>query len=171
MELVLLFLRTCSCLMLHYIKITNLVLYDLDWLFELKTHWVAEESERLICEIYTKKKFHKIYVVQWLLTNILSKTKKSYCCLEIFSFLAMVNWIQCCSNFSLLNLMLHFVLPSSFSLFSIFQLSSTVFAFSGLNTVGSSLTFLVLFFLLCYFNIIFFIHGTVPIHCKQCIWC
>jgi len=36
--------------------------------------------------------------------------------------------------------MLHFVLPS-FSLFSIFQLSSTVFAFSGLNTVGSSLTF------------------------------
>jgi len=50
--------------------------------------------------------------------------------------------------------MLHFVLPS-FSLFSIFQLSKTVFAFSGLNTVGSSLTFSVLFLLLCYFNIIF----------------
>ena len=50
--------------------------------------------------------------------------------------------------------MLHFVLPS-FSLFSIFQLSSTVFAFSGLNTVGSSLTFGVLFLLLCYFNILF----------------
>jgi len=50
--------------------------------------------------------------------------------------------------------MLHFVLPS-FSLFSIFQLSSTVFAFLGLNTVGSSLTFSVLFLLLCYFNILF----------------
>jgi len=55
-------LRTC---MLHYIKIPNLVLYDLDWLFKLKTHWVAEESERLICEIYTKTKFYKIYVVQY----------------------------------------------------------------------------------------------------------
>jgi len=52
-------------LMLHHIKIPNLVLYDLDWLVKLKTHWVAEESERLICEIYgTKTKFHKIYVVQ-----------------------------------------------------------------------------------------------------------
>jgi len=50
--------------------------------------------------------------------------------------------------------MLHVVLPSSFSLFSIFQLSSTVFAFSGLNTIGSSLTFSVLFLLL-YFNIPF----------------
>jgi len=50
--------------------------------------------------------------------------------------------------------MLYFVLPS-FSLFSIFQLSSTVFAFSGLNTVGSSLTFNVLFLSLCYFNILF----------------
>ena len=55
--------------------------------------------------------------------------------------------------------MLHFVLSSSFSLFSIFQLSSTAFAFSGLNTVaysvGSSLTFSVLFLLLCYFNNLF----------------
>jgi len=50
--------------------------------------------------------------------------------------------------------MLYFVLPS-FSLFSIFQLSSTVFAFLGLNTVGSCLTFNDLFLLLCYFNIIF----------------
>jgi len=50
--------------------------------------------------------------------------------------------------------MLHFVLPS-FSLFSIFQLSSTVFAFSGLNIVGSSLPFSVMFLLLRYFNIIF----------------
>jgi len=50
--------------------------------------------------------------------------------------------------------MLHFALPS-FSLFSIFQHSSTVFAFLGLNTVGSSLTFTVLFLLLCYFNIAF----------------
>ena len=51
--------------------------------------------------------------------------------------------------------MLHFVLPS-FSFFSMFQLSSTVFAFLGLNTVGSSLTFSVLFLLLCYFNILFY---------------
>jgi len=50
--------------------------------------------------------------------------------------------------------MLHFVLPS-FSLFSIFQLSSTVFAFSSLNTVSSSLTFSALFLLLCYFIITF----------------
>jgi len=51
--------------------------------------------------------------------------------------------------------MLLFVLPSSFSLFTIFQLSSTVFTFSGLNTVGSSLTFSVVFLLFCYFNILF----------------
>jgi len=56
--------------------------------------------------------------------------------------------------------MLHFVLvPLQFTLFSIFQLSSTVFAFLGLNTVaygvGSSLTFSVLFLLLCYYNILF----------------
>jgi len=50
--------------------------------------------------------------------------------------------------------MLHFVLPF-FSLFTIFQFSSTVFAVTGLNTVGSSLTFSVLFLLLSYFNIIF----------------
>ena len=49
--------------MLHYIKIPNLFFYELDWLFKLKTHWVAEESERLICEIYTTK-FHKIYVAR-----------------------------------------------------------------------------------------------------------
>jgi len=81
--------------------------------------------------------------------------KKVIAVLEIFSFLAMVNWIQCCTNFNLLNLMLHFVLPS-FSFFSMFQLSSTVFAFLGLNTVGSSLAFSVLFLLLCYFNILFY---------------
>jgi len=50
--------------------------------------------------------------------------------------------------------MLHFALPS-FSLFSIFQLSSTVFAFLGLSTVGSSLTFSVLFLWLYYFSILF----------------
>ena len=105
------FSRTCSYLMLHYIKIPNLVLYDLGWLFTLKTHWVAEESERLICELYTKTKFHKIYVVQQLLTNILSMTKTITAVLEILSILAMFNWIQCCTNFNLLNLMLHFVLP------------------------------------------------------------
>jgi len=63
----------------------------------------------------------------------------------------MVNWIQCCTNFNLLNLMLHFVLPSSSSLFTIFQLSSTAFGFFGLSTIGSSLTFSVLFLLFCYF--------------------
>jgi len=46
--------------------------------------------------------------------------------------------------------MLHFVLPY-FVLLSIFQLSNTVFAFSGLNTVGSSLTLSVLFLLLLLF--------------------
>ena len=50
--------------MLHYIKIPNFILYDLDRLFKLKTHWVAEESERLIREIYTKTTFYKIDVVQ-----------------------------------------------------------------------------------------------------------
>ena len=83
------------------------------------------------------------------------KDQKSYCCFGNIFNLAVVNWIQCCTNFNLLNLMLHFVLPSSFSLFTIFKLSSTVFAFSGLNTVASSLTFSVLFLLLCYFNILF----------------
>ena len=70
------FLRTCSYLILHYIKIPNLVLYDLDWLFKLKTHWVAEESERLICEICTKTKFYKIYVVTVNKHTI--KDQKSY---------------------------------------------------------------------------------------------
>jgi len=51
--------------------------------------------------------------------------------------------------------MLHFVLPSSFSLFTIFQISSTVFPFFSFSTVGSSLTFNVLFLLFCYFNILF----------------
>jgi len=32
------------------------------------------------------------------------KTKKVTAVLEIFSFLAMVNWIQCCTDFNLLNL-------------------------------------------------------------------
>jgi len=35
--------------------------------------------------------------------------------LEIFSILAMVNWIQCCSNFNLLSLMLYFALPFHWS--------------------------------------------------------
>jgi len=46
-------------------KIPNLILKDLHWLFKLKTHYVAEESERLICEIYAKTKFQKIYVVAY----------------------------------------------------------------------------------------------------------
>jgi len=37
-------------------------------------------------------------------------------------------------------------------MFSIFQLSRTVFAFSGFNTAGTSITSSVLFLLLCYFN-------------------
>jgi len=41
---------------------------------------------------------------------MLSKTKKVTGVLEIFSFMVMVNWIHCCTNFNLLNVMLHFVL-------------------------------------------------------------
>jgi len=52
--------------------------------------------------------------------------------------------------------MLCFVLRSSFSLFTIFQLSCTVFAFFGLSTIGSSLTFSVLFLLFGYSNILFY---------------
>jgi len=74
---------------------------------------------------------------------------------KYFQFWQWLIRIHCCTNFNLLSLMLHFVLLS-FSLFSIFQVSSTVFAFLGLNIVGSSLTFSVLLSLLCYFNILFF---------------
>jgi len=143
----------CSYLMLHYNKIPNLVLYDLHWLLKLKTHWVAEESERLICEIYTKTNFYKIYVVQQLLTNILSKTKKVTAVLEIFSFLAMVNWIQCCTILTSLTwCSILYFLPFHCSASFNFK---HCFCFSGLNTVGSSFTFSVLFLLLCYFNILF----------------
>ena len=79
----------CSYLMLHHIKIPNLVLYDLDWRFKLKTHWVAEESERLICEIYTKTKFYKIYIVTFNKHTI--KDQKSYCNFGNILILAMVN--------------------------------------------------------------------------------
>jgi len=41
-------------------------------------------------------------------------------------------------------------------LFTIFQLSSTVFAFFALSTIGGSLSFSVLFLLFCYFNILFY---------------
>jgi len=71
--------------MLHYIKILNLVLYDLDWLFKLKTHWVAEESERLIREIYTKTKFYKIYVVT-VNKHTIKDQKTYYCFGNIFIF-------------------------------------------------------------------------------------
>ena len=61
----------------------------LDWLFKLKTHWVEEESERFICEIYKKTKFYKIYVVTVNKHTI--KDQKLTTVLEVFSFLAMVN--------------------------------------------------------------------------------
>jgi len=48
--------------------------------------------------------------------------------------------------------MLHFVLPFHCSASFNFQ---ALFAFSRLTTVGSSLTFSVLFLLFCYFNILF----------------
>ena len=83
------------------------------------------------------------------------KTKKVTTVLEKISFLAMGYWIQCCTSFNPFNLMPHFVLASSFSLFTIFQHSIAVFAFFGLSTTGSSLTFIVLFLLFCYFNILF----------------
>jgi len=80
------------------------------------------------------------------------KDQKSYCCFgNIFiSGNGKLNTVL--YYFNLLNLMLHFVLAFHCSAF---QLSSTVFAFSGLNTVGSSLTFNVIFLLLCYFKILF----------------
>jgi len=46
--------------------------------------------------------------------------------------------------------MLRFVLPS-FSVLTIFQLSSTVYAFFVVSTVSSSLSLSVLFLLFCYF--------------------
>ena len=118
-----------------------------------KPTWVAEESERLICEIYTKTKFYKIYVVQQLLTNILSKTKKVTAVLEIFSF-----W-QWLIEYSVVLILTSLTWCSILYFFFIVQHLSTfntVFDFSGLNIVGSSLTFSVLFLLFCYFNILFY---------------
>jgi len=46
--------------------------------------------------------------------------------------------------------MLRFVLPFHF-LFTVFQLSSVVFAFFVVSAVSSSLSFSVLFLLFCYF--------------------
>ena len=77
------------------------------------------------------------------------------------SFLAMVNWMQYYTNFDLLNLMLCFVVLSSFSLLDFFQFSSTFFVVS---TVSSFLPFSIPFLLLCCFNIVF-IHIAVFIHC------
>ena len=54
------------------------------------------------------------------------------------------------------NLILHFVFFLSFHCVTIFKLLSTVFAFFGSSTIGSSLTFSALFLLFCYFNILFF---------------
>jgi len=51
-------------MLLHYAKIPKLILKDLDWLFKLKTHWVAEESKMLICETYTKTKLLFLYTVK-----------------------------------------------------------------------------------------------------------
>ena len=60
--------------------------YDLDWLFKLKTHWVAEESERLICDKYTKTKFYKICSTVTVNKHTI-KDQKSYCCFgNIFIF-------------------------------------------------------------------------------------
>ena len=64
-----------------------------------------------------------------------------------FSFLAMVNWIHYFTNFNLLNLILSFVIPSSFSLFTIFQIPGTVFLFFFVvTTVSSSPSFSFFFF-------------------------
>jgi len=66
-------------------QLFNVTLHQNSKFGSLRLGWVAEESERLICEIYTKTKFYKIYVVT--VTNILSKTKKVTTVLEIFSIL------------------------------------------------------------------------------------
>jgi len=73
------FLRTCSYLMLHYIKIPNVVLYDLDWLFKLKTHWVAEEYGAPFVKILY------LYLTD-LAQKLLSLRTFSYLCAEIPCF-------------------------------------------------------------------------------------
>jgi len=79
------FLRTCSYLMLHYIKIPNLVLYDLDWLFKLKTHWVAESLKVDLWNVQNK-------ILQDLCSTVTVnkhtiKHQKSNCCFgNIFNF-------------------------------------------------------------------------------------
>ena len=140
--------------MLHYIKIPNLVLYDLDWLFKVKTHWVAEEPERLICEIYTKTKFHKIYVVQELLTNILSRPKKLLLFWKYFHF-----W-QWLIEYSVVLISTSLTWCSILYFLFIVQHLSTFkhcFYFLGFKHRRQFSSF--------------FIHGTVFIHCKQCILC
>jgi len=59
------FLRTCSYLI--YITSKFQIWFVKTWIdfsnWKPTDDWVEEESERLICEIYTKTKFYKIYVV------------------------------------------------------------------------------------------------------------
>ena len=75
----------------------------------------------------------------------------------------LIEYIQCCTSFDLLNLILHFVFPSSFSLFILYFLFTVhhlstfkhCFCFFCLSTVSSFVSFSVLFLLFCYFNILF----------------
>ena len=157
---------------LHQNSKWNLVLYNLDWLFKLKTHELQKSLKRWFVK-YTQKQFYKMYVVTVNKHYILSKTKKVTTVLEIFSFLAMVNQIQCCTNFNLLNLMLHFALPS-FSLFSSasFNFQALFLLFLRSKHCKKQFSYIqcsVLIALL--FQHSSFIHGTVFIHWKQCILC
>ena len=103
------FLRTCSYLMLHYIKIPNLVLW-LGLTFQIETPLSWRRVWKVdLWNIYKNKISQDLRSIVTVKKHSI-KEQKSYCCLEMFSFLAIVNWIQCCTNFNLLNLMLHFVL-------------------------------------------------------------
>jgi len=94
------FLRTCSYLMLHYIKIPKFV--------SLRLGMTFQNENPLSCRRVWKFDLWNIYKnkISQDFNKHTIKTKKVTAILEIFSFLAMVNWIQCCTNFNLLNLML-----------------------------------------------------------------
>jgi len=90
------------------------------------------------------------------------KDQKSCCCFGNIFILAMVNWIHVVLILTSLTRcsILYF-------LFIVQHLSTFkhCFCFFGFKHVGSSLTFSVLFLLLCYFNILFY-----SLHCFYSLW-
>jgi len=86
------FVRTCSYLMLLYITSKFQIWFFTTWIDFSNykpTLKVAEESEKLICEIYTKTKFHKICSTVTVNKRTI-KDQNVTAVLEIFSFLAIV---------------------------------------------------------------------------------